>query len=67
MADFSLVIVVEGLLFSSHYLPPWKIYMVEFLNCDHLGVAYIGNGAWGDRFSKALDDLCAAMMTFSEK
>ena len=25
MADFSLFAVVEGLLFSSHYLPPWKI------------------------------------------
>ena len=26
MADFSLVAVVKGLLFSSHYLPSWKIY-----------------------------------------
>ena len=25
MADFSLFAVVEGLLFSSNYLPPWKI------------------------------------------
>ena len=25
MADFSLFVVVEGLLFSSHYLPSWKI------------------------------------------
>ena len=26
-ADFLLVAVVEGLLFSSNYLPPWKIYL----------------------------------------
>ena len=28
MADFSLVAVVEGLIFSENYLPPWKIYLV---------------------------------------
>ena len=35
---FSLISVVEGLLFAENYLPPWK-YIGESLNCDHLGVA----------------------------
>ena len=48
MADFSLFYVVEGLLVSSHYLPPWK-NLGKFLNCDDLGNADVGKwrlGCW---------------------
>ena len=43
---FSLFDVVEGLLFSSHYQPPWK-YLGELLSCDHLGVADVGKWRLG--------------------
>ena len=46
MADFSLVSVVEILLFAANYLPPWK-YIGEFLNCQHLGLADVGKWRLG--------------------
>ena len=50
-----------------HIICHLEKYLGELLNCDHLGVADVGNGAWGAGLFKAWDNSCATIMTFSEE